>query len=344
MLSGRKLAQLAGVSPSTISRALRNDPRIRPETRKRIQDLADLYHYRPVPMEKALVAGNSLSIGCVVPVVNSVFFSSVVRGVLERAFEESYHVITLQTKCSDITTACKALETLVELQVEGILLASGSYTAIPRASLLAVWSAGVKLVGIENVPTMLPIDQVELDLESTIEMVLQYLLALGHRRIAYAGPCIDIDRYSILIRKSLQRMGLPASYIWDTVEEPGLRPMLAHWSTLPESPTAIITYSDPVAAQLLQHAAQLGLCIPREMTIIGRTNLLPFVELLYPPLTSIETHPLVLGQRAFDLLLRRINEDQQHGQAPREVIRIAPTLVERESAGPPRKTRHPMCR
>src|SRR5690242_3743330 len=119
----RQLAKLAGVSICTVSKALRDDPRLRPETIQRIKALAAQYHYHPNRLTQGLFSGKSNTIGCIVPEVTSTFHARILRGVMEGALSASCHVITLETH-NQLLRTIAALHSCIERRVDGVLIAS----------------------------------------------------------------------------------------------------------------------------------------------------------------------------------------------------------------------------
>jgi LacI family transcriptional regulator len=336
MPSLRKLAQLAGISASTVSRALRDDPRLRPETIAKVKELAELYHYRPNRLVHTLVSGKSHSIGFILPRIESYFFTNVMKGVLEYAFTESYHVITLQSD-SNLTHACKALQTLIELQVDGILLSTGSSAPVPYTSLFELWSHNTVVVGIQDVPTAAPIDQVMTDENQLAELMVDYLWDLGHRDVAYFGPLLDVITRSKAIRHALKRRNLSTEWFVDSFDTSDYSLVLQRWCADKVAPTAVIAYTDVDAARVLQAATHLGIRVPQDLSIMGCANLLPLVEYLTPPLTSVEHNATEIGRQACELLIRRLNDGDTPGQYAPETHMMKTTLVKRASCGPPRR-------
>ncbi|MHB9025292.1 MAG: LacI family DNA-binding transcriptional regulator [Armatimonadota bacterium] len=335
MSSVRKIAQLAGVSPSTVSRALRNDQRIREETRSRIQEMAQLYHYRPNRLVQSLMSGKSSSIGFLVPSLASTFFAPVTDGVLESAFEESFHVILLKTH-SVLQHTVKALQTLIELQVDGIILATGHGGAIPSASILELWSHGIHLVAFGETPVSLPLDRVTTDEKQLAEIGINYLCELGHRHIGYTGGDPASPRAQG-VQHALRRRGLETefNYLCHTEEE--ISQLFDRLQGSSTCPTAFIAYNDIIAAQLSREAQHRGLRVPRDISILGCANVQPLVETVDPQITTLEQHPALLGRQALELLLRRINAQELPGAISPQTIAIPPTLVPRASCGPPRR-------
>ncbi|MHB9131801.1 MAG: LacI family DNA-binding transcriptional regulator [Armatimonadota bacterium] len=336
MPSLRQLAQLAGVSAATVSRALRDDPRLRKETRERIQELAELYRYRPNRLTQSLVSGKSHSIGFLIPSVSSPYFSFILEGVLEQAFAESYHVIVLQSQ-SDFIHSCKALQTLIELQVDGMLISSGHNSAIPNSAIMEIWSHNIHAVRIGDTPVEAPMAQVTTDENQLVETALEYLCGLGHREIAYLGDP-ELPRAEAA-RRSMKRRGLSLAYHRSHHLYPSFADLVAEWRALSPPPTAVLAYSDPLAAELIRQASRAGIHIPRDLSVMGCANMLPLVEYLIPSLTTLEQHPKDIGRRAFDLLFSRMQSVDVPAEQPEEHLYVPTTLIKRSSCSAPRLKR-----
>lgn len=337
MTTIRKLAQLAGVSIGTVSRALRDDPRLRAETCARIQELAALHQYRPNRLTQRLISGKSQTIGIILPTVTSTFHARILRGVLEEAFASSFHVIPVETHNQLLKTRA-AIHALIEQRVEGLLIASEHYAGIPREAVLELWGQGVVPIGIDATRFDSPIDQVRTDEEQLAAMAVDYLLGLGHRDIAYLGPLPAgrlIDR-ALAVHHALQRKGLSTAYFLDTLTDDYLQfdagAVLARLLALPV--TAVIAWEDRIAAKLLQQAADDAVEIPRALSVLGCANF-DIAELSRPRLTTIEQFPEEMGRQAVKLLLRRLADGPDRDHRHTETLAIQPRLIPRASCAPP---------
>jgi DNA-binding LacI/PurR family transcriptional regulator len=326
----RQLAKIAKVSIATVSRALNNQPEVSPETRQRILELAERYQYRANRLTQGLLTGKSSVIGCLVPDVNSNFYSSVLRGVLEYAFTESYRVITLQTHHELVNTQL-ALQALVEQRVAGVLIASGHLAPIPRETLHLLRSHNIIPIAMDATTTAFPIDLVRNDVAKLATVCVDYLMGLGHRRIAFIEPLSHgkSEYRAQLMRQALQQRGLPALPV-KLVEGVLADHVLQQIQTMTPSPTAVIAMTDDWAAQIIQQAIMAGVRVPRELSVIGCANL-QYGGYLLPPLTTIEQFPVEIGRQAMQLLTRRIQEEVTDESGQPETIVIPPKLIERNS-------------
>lgn len=337
MTSIRKIARIAGVSHMTVSRALRNDPRVRAETRDRIVQLANEYHYKPITSQQTSARNGFLTIGCVVSAVGDEFYAEIIDGIVKRAFAESYHVVILQSSF-DVNLTNQALLTLIEQQVKGVLLLSGiDPPPVSPEVLFELLSNDVVPIAIDKRATLRPIDLIWNDEEQMAALAVEYLLSLGHRHIAYLGiKCAGKHHYRyVIMHHALQAHGLSTEYCLEMpLTSPYSEPLDMLLQTSP-SPTAIISFNDHVASRVIQTLSALGVRIPEDISVLGCGNM-PMCDFLYPRLTSIDQHPREIGQRAVELLIQRIDSRliTPGDMIPLEV-KVPSSLCERDSCGPP---------
>lgn len=332
MANMRTIAKLAGVSIFTVSLALRDDPRVRPETRARIKEIADIYHYRPNRMVQAAITGKSSTIGFIMPDVASPFHSRIFRGIMERSFAASYHTLVMET-LHDQDRVPRCIGALVEQRVEGILIDANTPIPISSEDYFTLRSHDIVPVFIDISRGPVPTDVVRTDEAEVGKMIVDYLVQLGHRIIGYVTTN-SMDRLEI-VRQQLVQAKLPTQYFFD-----------AYHSTLDEvveellhcdpMPTAIIAAYDELAIQIMRMLKIRGIVVPDDISIIGCTNNAIIADLV-PSLTSIEQYPEEIGRQAIDLLLRRIDEGTTAFEVKPETILIKPELIIRESCAPPRK-------
>ncbi len=336
----RQLAQLAGVSICTVSKALRDDPRLRPETIQRIKELAAQYHYHPNRLAQGLISGKSKALVCIVPEVTSTFHARLLRGVMAGAYAASFHVITIETHNQLLKTVA-ALHACIEQRVEGVLIASEHYAPLPQEIMLELRQHQIGIVGLDATLFATPVDLVRTDEDALARIAVDYLLQLGHRSIAYVGPLPDgplIDR-SLALARVFREHHLSRVHFLDTQTDQfrqfNADQVLDGLLHAPLPPTAVIVWQDLLAARLLQQAILRGIAVPATLSIISCANY-EVAELTVPPLTSIEQFPEEIGRQAVALLLRHLKEDEQ-AYAPGETIIVQPQLVVRGSCAPPHR-------
>ena len=344
MATVRLLAQLAGVSIATVSRALRDDPRISVATRNRIKELAALYHYHPNRLAQSFLSGYSNTIGYLLPTVDDAYCCQVLKGVLEAAFTESFHVITLETRHQQ-TYLRQAIRSLIEQRVAGILIWSGLEMPLKAEWVLEARSNNVAMVAMDATESELPIDSVRTDEAQLAQMLVNHLFQLGHRRIAYLGIPFQRGvhgRYEEII-KALRHYGVYNSdWIflhdqntpWDTPFNQFLACFQRARAIARAVPTAIIAANDSYAIKIWQQLTLHNIHIPREMSLVGCGDYFSNAHLV-PPLATVNQQPTEIGRRAVEQMLSRISEGQISESSPARLVQIPSIFLTRESCARP---------
>ncbi|HOF88292.1 MAG TPA: LacI family DNA-binding transcriptional regulator [Armatimonadota bacterium] len=339
MISMRKLARLAGVSTATVSRALHDDPRVRPETRERIQALADQHQYLRNMLTQGVLTGRTRLIGLMLPSFDNTTYAAFLEGVLEEARAHGYHVNVAEGH-DTIEQLREIIDRFIELRSEGIICRPGIHAPLPRDLLLKAASNGTTFVGVDLHDMHSPVDHVCCDEDLCAEVVLEYLVGLGHRTIAFVGVVgKNRDRgRAHSFRVAMRNHKIATDLI---VEAPsGMLPptcalaILSELFSLPTPPTAIIGWDDFVSCPLVQQAHALGIAVPRRLSIIGVGNM-TVAEVTSPPLTTLEVHADERGRAAVRLIVT--GDHLQTGEEPSSYRRISfpPRLIKRGSCAPP---------
>lgn len=329
------IAKIAQVSPSTVSRALQDHPRISPERRAEIQSLAESLGYRPNQMARGLVTGRSRMLGAVVTDVTDPFVAEVLKGAEAAARAADYGLLFAMSN-RDPGQEMAAAETLLDHEVDGVIVISsripGRYLDLPRSGRTTGDQAPLVLVNNELAGPR--IFSVRMDNTSSAREAVTYLWRLGHRRIAFvAGP--EGGR-SNRERLAGYRQGIAANGLGPAPEliiggggllEDGPR-ALAALMQMPDSPTAVLCYNDLAAIGLLASAVKAGLRVPGELSVVGFDNI-PLSAYATPPLTTIDQPAGALGRAAVESCLQAV------AGLPVSDVVLQGHLVVRESAGPP---------
>ncbi|WP_426502717.1 LacI family DNA-binding transcriptional regulator [Dactylosporangium sp. McL0621] len=318
----KDIAQAAGVSTSTVSRALAGSGLLPPSTRRRIERAADELGYRPNRVARALSTGRTGNVGLLVPDLLNPYFAAVVKGVQARA-RESGHWVFLTDTDEDPAVEADRVRALVK-QVDGVVLCSPR-TSEPQLRLLALETPMVMLnrrvAGLPSVTT---------DNGEGIKQLVAHLVALGHERVAYvAGPRASWSNRS---RLRLLRTATAAAGV-GLVETGNVEPRFAGGiaaadQVLGAGVTAVVAYNDLMALGLLNAFGARGVEVPGRMSVAGFDDILP-AALASPALTTVGQPSEGAGRAGMDLLLR-LMADRQSRPAPEPVAR----LVVRNSTGP----------
>ncbi|MHB9025589.1 MAG: LacI family DNA-binding transcriptional regulator [Armatimonadota bacterium] len=329
----RQLAKLAGVSPATVSLALRNKKGVKPATRRRILELAEAYQYHLPPAVCTNLPGRGGMIGFITPSFHNQFHSLILAGILTQAFTESTHIVPLELKNIDLPGICLAIETLAEQGTEGILLNSGLLDPLPADVLFELASRAIPLVCIGDTPTAYPIDRVNVDEGRAGQIAINYLHSLGHRDIAYIGNS-STDTYTHALIQCAHHDGMSLKCII-TRSEDHLISALTDVYDRRTLPTAIVCHNDYWATHALHYIRYRGLQVPRDISVLGHGQFL-LASFADPPLSSITLCPEDIGRRALSLLFQRIQAGKSVGKYEAKTILVEPMLALRNSCGPPR--------
>jgi DNA-binding LacI/PurR family transcriptional regulator len=293
------IAKAAGVSPSTVSRALQDHPRIGSQRRSVIRALAQEMGYQPSQAARSLVTGRTKTLGIVVSDVTDPFVTEVLKGA-EQAGRELGYSLLFATSSRDSVQEFHAARLLLARQVDGMIVIS-SRGADRYAELLR--SNGTPLILVNNELDGEGAYSVRTDNAGGMRQVLTHLLELGHRRIAFiAGP--EAGRSSKERLQSYREISalceLPeASEL--VIDGNGLledgRRAFAVLVGQAQPPTAVTCYNDLTAIGLMAAAHEAGTRVPDDLSVIGYDNI-PLSAFTVPPLTSVEQPKEVLGRMA----------------------------------------------
>jgi LacI family repressor for deo operon, udp, cdd, tsx, nupC, and nupG len=324
----RHLAALAGVAPSTVSKALRDDPTIGATTRQRIQALAEEYHYSPNRvMHTLLTTGKTRSIGVVLPALTYPFCAALLCGIQQRAQHEGFNVLVLEERRATPGQLRVVIQTLLEYRVDGVILYSFS---VSRAVMLALRSHQVATVGLDFSECPFPCPTIRTDEDQLADTAVRYLCALGHTKIAYCSVERKALREEAMHAAIAELTGRPMQHFTaHNVDTMGAE-ILAAYAAAPR-PTALIAFNDDLAAAILQQAQAQGLRVPESVSVLGIGNH-PLTQHLYPSLTTIDQHPMLLGETAVTTLLQELDAPT----SPAQVITLPSELIIRASCAPPR--------
>ncbi len=330
-VSIKDIARAAGVSHSTVSRALSDSPLITAETKAQIKRIAREMGYTPDARARSLVMGETRTVGVVVTTIADPFMAPVVQGIESTAYENGYSVI-LASANSDPARELAAVEMLQSKRVDGVIVTASRVGALYQDHLGRI---GVPVVLLNNHSEQSGryLYTVTVDNQHGARLATQHLIELGHRRIAYiAGPADHSSNAGRMegYRQALTEAGIP--FISDLVAQgdgkmdAGMRALPALMD-LAERPTGLFCYNDMTAIGVLRAARQLGIDVPRDLSIVGFDDI-AFASFITPPLTTIAQPQFEMGQQAMQMLLTRI---RQSPDAPISDILIEGKLIVRES-------------
>jgi LacI family transcriptional regulator len=338
--SGRKraatladVAEVAGVSASTASRALNGRGELAEATRAAVLEAAAALDFRPSALARSLRTRTTFTVGFVVPDVASPFYAAALKGAQGALEEAGYRVMLMDSEQTELGEVA-ALRTLLDHQVDGLLVATTGLSA--KAFHAVAGDDETPCVFFDSVVRRAGVGSVALDNEPGMGLLVDHLAEHGHERIAVlAGPTAETSGIERLraFRKFARRRGLGVGAAYErlcrwTVES--ARAATDELLDLPEPPTAIVASSAELALGCLTACRARELRLPDDLALAGFDDPY-FGDLLEPPLTAIDYDPREVGRVAAALLVEAMRDPD----APYREVTIPVRLVCRRSCGCP---------
>ena len=338
-VSIKDIARVAGVSYSTVSRALNNNPLISQEVRSRVQALAQSMGYSPNALAQGLLSRRTHSIGVIITTVSDRFFVDVLRGVEEVAKDADIGVL-LAISNNDPDQEIKIIENFNRRRVDGVIVAA-SRLDNDYANRLEEIHIPIVVVNNQSERDYQNLYSICVDDYAGGRLAMRHLLDLGHRKIGYLGmgnrPASNHRRQqAFLDALKEEKIKPPASWMQiDQTMTAGdlagdIRAGQTYAPELVEAGlTALFCYCDTVAIGAMMACRQMNIAVPAQISIVGFDDN-DLCEIVYPPLTTIRQPKYEMGRTAMHMLLAGITKE------PVEEHIVQPTLVIRGSAAPPR--------
>lgn len=328
-VSIKDIAREAGVSPSTVSRALNDHPRISTATKVVIQELAKEMGYVPSVAARSLVIRRSATIGVAITDLLDPYYARLMQGIEDAAAAQNYQMI-LSSYYRDPKRELEIVFDFHKRRMEGIII-TGSEIEEAYASPEHKFFMPIVLV---NRPGFLY--SVSVDRSLGARQVVEHLIELGHRRIAHITEGANYRAKSKRLggyQAALQQHNIPFEeglvVDGDGNISGGIR-AVPRLLALAEPPTAIFCFNDMTAIGVINALRQRGYDVPGDISVAGYDDL-EMARYYYPALTTVRQPTYRVGKCAFNLLLELINGD---GETAPEIVE--PELVIRASTAPVR--------
>jgi DNA-binding LacI/PurR family transcriptional regulator len=333
------IADVAGVSQSTVSRVLTGAPNaipINPATRERILEVARQMRYRPNPLARGLRGARTMLLGVIVREITDPFFAGAIDAVSTEANRRGYNVVL--GHAHGRTEEAIALRTVLETRHCDAILLVGDTRDQPRL-MEDLRDTDFPVVGLWQGTAAMPgISVVGVDNRAGIDALMGHLLGLGHRRIAFVGGAFlegrligDIGerRAAFLERAVAEGLDVPESFVRDAQNTlAGGAGAFGELMALPERPTAIIASTDVLAIGALHAACRMGFKVPEEISIVGFDDL-PMAEYTTPALTTVH---MPVAQMAAAGVRAAVERDRTSEAVTLQILE--PEIVIRDSSGP----------
>lgn len=303
-----EIAKLAGVSKTTVSRVINNRPDVNPETRKKVESIISAHDYYPNARAQAFSQQKNMTVGLVFPhdesyTFGNPYYAELMRGILGTAREKNYHVILSYF----INDDCFML--VRQKKVDGlIILTPGSEH---KAKLKELITLGTPVVSTSRVSGFNNLHYVAVDEYDATCKIIEYLIALGHRRIGFiGGPKTLYSSISRMrgYRAVLKKHGIPFDQrvvsFGDTSIESGAKSM-RQLLCVDKKPTAVFAGSDLMAIGAKHAIEEIGLRVPEDISLVS-SDATQISDYLDAPLTTMKQPTYERGRLAIEMLVNMI--------------------------------------
>jgi LacI family transcriptional regulator len=333
MATQQDVARRARVSYMTVSRVVNDQPNVRPGTRERVLKAIRELSYHPNAAARALSAGQTKNIGMIFPpeeyILARAYFTELAVKLEQNLSSRGYHLFLGSIRNGSEDPGLHRL--IAERKVDGLIIFA---PAVDDANLRLLAAENVPFVAVHGRSRGARYSYVDTDNGAGMRLVLDHVMGLGHRRIAFVcGRLQEINARERLVtyRRFLwshgieydDRLVFPGDWSLDS----GYDALIAlNRKELP--PTAIVFSNDQMALGGIKAAHDRGVSLPQEVSITGYDDI-TYASFSSPSLTTVRQPIDDIARIAVDLVLERIR-----GEAPFKRIVLAPQLIVRSSTAP----------
>jgi LacI family transcriptional regulator len=334
----KDIAKEASVAISTVSHVINETKFVSDKTREKVLKAIKKLSYRPNIIARGLRTKSIKTIGVLLPDISQPFFAQVLRGIEEAARTRNY---TLIMGCTfyDIDEEERQMNSMIDQSIDGLMFFCGydTYNHIKR-----VYDSNIPVVVLDREIDDKKIPSVLIDNTLAMEMAIEYLIKLGHRKIAYISFPYENQttvrrRYEGYCR-ALENNNLkynPDFVIID--EQPRLDELKGTYNIVrtkinaKRMPTAIVTLADFLALGVMKALKEFGLAVPDDVSVMGFNNEI-ICEFSDPTLTTVKQPKKLMGKTAANLLIDIIEGKKIESNR----IILTTEVIERNSTAPPK--------
>jgi LacI family transcriptional regulator len=305
----KDIANVLGITPSAVSKALNDHPRISEKTKSAVLQIARNLDYQPNHLASALRKGKSNLVGVIVPRTNSHFFSSVIENIEKVLNKEGYHIIITQSNES-YKKECSNIDTLLFTQVDGIIASMANET-VKLDYFEKIKSKGIPLILFDRGENDLNVDYIGINDYESSHMIVEHLINQGCKRIAHIGGYKHTRIFNNRIRgyvDAIKKHELPLDnelLIESSLTTEDGREKMTQLLALKNRPDAVYVAGDYAALGALQVLNEHHISVPTDIALVGFGNE-PFTAMVTPTLSSVNQHSAEIGKQAALTFLERI--------------------------------------
>jgi len=333
------VAKVAGVSKTTVSHVINNSRFVEAATRDRVLQAIGQLKFSPNSIARSLAGNKTNTIGLLISDVGNPFYHNVILGVEEVALANA-NTIFLFNANYDVGRSLSFIRSMISRKVDGVILMS---SRLDQFIIKEVEANNLEAVIVDyNGESTTKIGKVIIDFEPGIRQMVTHLLLLGHKRFAFVGEDSGISTASVRRDLFLRILGENKIGTEDILicngnfRIDGGRAALHTILSSSKNPTAVFAVNDMTAIGIIQEAQDIGMTIPRDLTVIGVDNI-DLGKDIRPHLTTIEIPGYELGKLSMKLLLGRLASPRNRGNSGdvRSQSTVDTNLIVRSTTAPP---------
>jgi len=309
----KNIAEMLGISVSTVSRALRDAHDINAETRERVLKLAKELNFKLNTNASALASGSTKNIGVIIPFITNYYFGTVISGIQEEAYQLGYNIILFVTN-DEIEREKQVIDNLDTTGLDGLLISISSNSNVIE-HFEGLMADGFPLVFFDRVPQNIKASKV---LQSDFEgayLATKHLIEKGYKQIAHLAGPENLNFSQERLKGYLQALQKEKLPIQDNLilysgftQQHGFADTTDLLASNPNI-DAIFAVNDRKAVGAIQALKKAGKLVGKEIGVIGFTND-PMSMVIEPNLTTIEEPAFEIGRQSCQLLIKHIKNKE----------------------------------
>lgn len=308
LVSISDIARELGVSPSTVSRALKDHPGISSGTKSRVREMARKHNYRHNALASSLRKRTTKTIGLIIPEIAHHFFSSVISGIEELAYSNGYRVMICQSN-ENTERELDCLYALLDHRVDGILISVSKHT-VNFDVFKNIVDSGIPIVFYDRISDELATDRVITDDYQGARLVTAHLISKGRNKILHLAAPKNMPVGKERLRgyqQALREHGIQQRddliIQCDTASQVSL--LRDDIMRIAPEIDAVFAVNDFTAIATMQLLKRNGYKIPENVAIAGFGDD-PIASIVSPMLTTVEQKGYEMGVESMKLLIQRI--------------------------------------
>jgi LacI family transcriptional regulator len=328
----KHIAKIAGVSFSTVAKALRDDPAVNIKTREKVQKIADEIDYYPNLLAKGLKNKKTKTIGIILNDLKNPFYSDIYKVIGDILNERDYTMLLCDSNYNQRLEK-KNIITMLSKGVEGIIISPVNENS---ENINLILKSNLKTVFIDSLPEYPNINYVYVNHEKAAFLAAEHLIKNGHKEILLLNGPSELSSSQHFLRGYFQALAQYQIQSLDELVTFNEISIESGYHTMKEMYkkkiaqkirySAIMTLSDLLAIGVYEAAKEMHLKIPDEVSIIGYDNIFA-TKYINPPLTTVHQPKNRTGINSINILLKQISGESLSFQK----MIIDPNLIKRES-------------